>query len=138
MLWSPIIQGIQGVGKSFFGTLLRLVLGNMNVGTVSPSQAISNFNGWATGVMVNILEELRISGKNRHEVSNAIKPLITDTYIQINEKSVKAYSALNTTNYIAFTNFKDALPMTEGDRRWWMIYCPIENLNDITSKTNRA
>jgi len=131
ILWSPVIQSIPGVGKSMFGELLGLVLGDRNVGVVSPQQAVSSFNGWATNVCVNVLEELRIQGHNRYEALNAVKPLITDKKIQINEKNVKPFTTLNTTNYICFTNFKDALPLDENDRRWWVIFTEITSLDDI-------
>ena len=124
------------MGKSFFGELLRYCLGDSNVGTVSSSQVISNFNSWATGVCVNVLEELRIKGKNRYQVINSLKPLITDRMIQINEKGVKQYTTYNTTNYICFTNHKDAIPIDKDDRRWWIIFVPINSLDEMSNILN--
>jgi len=131
ILWSPVIQSIQGVGKSFFGELLRCCLGDRNVGTVSPTQVVSDFNGWATGVTVNVLEELRVKGRNRHDAVNSLKPLITDRMIQINDKGVKQFMTYNTTNYICFTNFKDSIPLDSDDRRWWVIFVPIDSLDEM-------
>lgn len=133
--WSPVIQSIEGVGKSFFADLLRACLGNVNVGTVSPTQAVSAFNSWATNVVVNVLEELRITGHNRHDAVNALKPLITDPMIQINKKSVAQYSTYNTANYICLTNFKDAIPLTATDRRWWVVFVPIDDLSEMEAIT---
>jgi hypothetical protein len=101
------------------------------VGTVSPSQVVNNFNGWATNVSVNVLEELRVVGNNRYDAINSLKPLITDSSIQINDKAVKQYNTANTTNYICFTNFKDALPLDDNDRRWWVIFVPADDLQDV-------
>ena len=131
VLWSPVIQSIQGVGKSFFGELLRICLGDRNVGTVSPTQVTNSFNGWATNVVVNVLEELRVKGHNRYDVINSLKPLITDRMIQINDKGVKQYMTYNTTNYMCFTNYKDSLPLSDDDRRWWVIFVPIQSLDDL-------
>lgn len=131
ILWSPVIQSIQGVGKSFFGELLRMCLGDRNVGTVSPTQVVSDFNGWATNVIVNVLEELRVKGHNRHDAVNALKPLITDRMIQINEKGIKQFMTYNTANYICFTNYKDAIPLDEDDRRWWVIFVPVSSLKQM-------
>ena len=131
VLWSPVIQSIPGTGKSFFAELLRNVLGDRNIGTVSSSQVTSNFNAWATNVVVNVLEELRVQGHNRYEAVNSLKPLITDRIIQINDKGVTPYRTLNTSNYICFTNHKDALPLDDNDRRWWVIFVPISSLVDI-------
>ena len=134
LLWSPVIQSIPGIGKSFFGRLMAAVMGDDNVGTVGTSQVVSSFNGWAFGKCVNILEELRIAGHNRHEAVNALKPLITDRTIQINEKGIRTFGAINTTNYICFTNYRDALPVDKNDRRWWVVFVDVENLSDVGSE----
>lgn len=131
ILYAPFIQSIEGIGKSLLGGLLRACLGPQNVGTVSPSQITSQFNGWAQGVLVNLLEEVRIRGHNRYDGLNAVKPLITDNYIQINEKGVKAYTTYNCTNYLCFTNHKDALPLGETDRRWWVIFIKYQTIEQF-------
>lgn len=131
ILWAPIIQSIEGIGKSFFGELLRCCLGDRNVGSVAPKQVMSDFNAWAVNVSVNVLEELRVKGQNRYEVTNSLKPLITDRIIQINDKGVRPYTTYNTTNYLCFTNYKDCIPLTETDRRWWVIFVPIESLDQL-------
>lgn len=131
ILWCPLIQGVEGIGKSFFGELLRVLIGQKNVGEVSPREAISSFNGWATNVAVNVLSELRIAGHNRYEALNALKPLITDKNIQINEKGVPQYQAVNVTNYICTTNYKDAIPLDGNDRRWWVTFANFNNIEEF-------
>lgn len=133
ILWAPIIQSIQGVGKSFLGELLRSCLGDNNVGSVAPRQVTSDFNGWATDVVVNILEELRVMGHNRYEAVNALKPLITDRMIQINDKRVRHFVTQNTANYMCFTNYKDCIPLEHDDRRWWVLFVEIESVSDLKS-----
>ena len=129
--WAPLIQSIQGTGKSFFTKLLRGVLGDNNVGVVMPSQVMKDFNGWAVGRIVNVLEELRMVGQNRHTAANALKPLITDEIIQINDKGISQFTTYNTANYICFTNFQDALPMEAHDRRWWVIFAPVSTMAEF-------
>ena len=135
VLWSPIIQSIPGTGKSFFGNLLRSCLGMRNVGLVSTDQVVSTFNAWATNVSVNVLEELRIVGRNRFDAVNKVKPMITDKFIQINDKGIRPYITRNTTNYICFTNHKDCIPVGDDDRRWWVIFVPLKKLTEITKFT---
>jgi hypothetical protein len=136
ILWSPLIQSAEGVGKSFLGDVLRCGLGMGNVGVVNPQQLTTTFNNWAGGVCVNVLEELKIRGHNRHEALNALKPLITDKFIQINTKGVSAYTLPNVTNYIAFTNSMDALPLSAADRRWWVIQCPLVHFSEVPDHEN--
>jgi hypothetical protein len=131
ILWAPVIQGIQGVGKTWVAELLRTVLGSANVGVVSPSVVVGDFNDWAVGTQVNVLEELRLQGRNRYDAVNALKPMITDSTFQVNPKGVRAYLAYGVANYICFTNFKDALPLDATDRRWWVVFCEVESLDEF-------
>lgn len=131
LLWVPVIQSVEGIGKSFFRELLQLCLGVSNVGVVNPSQVVSQFNGWACRKLVNVLEELKVTGHNRHEAANALKSLITDSTIQINEKGIRPYVTNNTVNYLCFTNYKDFLPVTDKDRRWWITFSPFENKDEM-------
>lgn len=135
--WGPCIQSIQGTGKTFLGDLITELLGLANVNVVSPTQVASQFNGWANGACVNVLQELRIVGHNRYDVVNALKPLMTDKVIMVNPKGVQQYQTINTTNYIATTNFKDAIPLDDDDRRWWIIFMPIEHKDDFFKLTGQ-
>lgn len=132
ILWSPVIVSKQGLGKTYFSEVLRVCLGDANVGTVSPTQVTSDFNGWATNVIVNVLEELHIVGHNRYDVVNALKPLITDRIIMINDKGIKQYNTYNTANYLCFSNRKDCIPITEDDRRWWVIFSEADNIEEAS------
>lgn len=134
ILWCPLFQSFEGMGKSFFGNLLEACLGSDNVGTVVSDQVNSSYNGWATGKCVNVLQELKVQGQNRHEVANALKPLITDRTIQVCDKYLRAYNTRNVTNYIAFTNYRDAVPISETDRRWWVIFSPVRSMEDLSAK----
>lgn len=134
ILYAPLIQSIDGMGKSFFTKLFKAMLGNENVGVINPQAAVSAFNGWAMGKCINVIEEIRIKGQNRHEAVNALKPLITDETIQINKKGVNQFEVNNTTNYIAFTNFKDSLPLTEHDRRWFVIFVEVNDISELPDR----
>lgn len=123
--YSPCIQGIQGCGKSYFGNLLSLVLGSSNVGIIRSEDVANNFNSWAIGKCVNIIEELKFVGMSRDDVMEKTKSPITDDKISIEKKGKDIGSKTNITNYISFTNHRDALPLTDSDRRWWIIFCPI-------------
>lgn len=131
ILWSPLIQGIEGIGKSFIGLAARAMLGNNNVKTVSTTELASIYNAWAQGACLVIADEIRIAGHNRHDIINRLKPLITDPYIQISEKHVTAYNTTNVSNYFCTTNYKDAVPLTATDRRWWILFSEHETVADF-------
>lgn len=129
--WSPIIKGIQGDGKSTIGKLISAVLGPDNVSEISPKAITTDFNGWAEGCCVGVLDEIRISGHNRHDIADRLKPFISNDRVAIHRKGVDEYTAVNTVNYIAFTNHDDALPLEDSDRRWFVIFTPFRSKEQL-------
>jgi len=132
ILWVPLIQSVEGVGKSLIGNLLiNHVFGTQNAGVVDSVIIAEKNNSWASSKMLRILEEIKLSGHNRYEVLNQLKPLITNPTITRVEKFEVSMEVRNTCNFIAFTNFKDALPIDEHDRRWWLVFSPIDSLDQL-------
>ncbi len=129
--FAPLIKGIEGDGKTVLLEMLATMLGEPNVKVVGPQVLLGQFNGYAEGSCVVGLEEIRIAGHNRHDALNALKPLITNSTVDIHKKGVDAYNALNVTNYIAFTNHGDALPLSSSDRRWFVIGTPWSSREEM-------
>lgn len=129
--FSPLVKGVEGDGKTVLLQVLAVCLGQPNVRSVTPQVLMSQFNGYAEGVCAVGLEEIRMAGHNRHDAMNAMKPLITNDTVDIHKKGQDSYNALNTVNYIAFTNHSDALPISATDRRWMVIYTPWASLKEM-------
>jgi len=125
VLWAVFMKGIEGDGKSVLGSMMAQAMGAENVGIISPETlAGSNFNDWAVGRCVNVIEEMKMQGHNRHDVYNKIKPLITNPRIEVHGKGNASMTAVNTTNYMGFSNHIDALPLNSGDRRQLVLFTP--------------
>lgn len=131
--FAPLIKGVEGDGKSVLSKLVKAVIGDSNVKIISAEAISSNFSGWATDAAVGVLEEVRIVGHNRYEIMNKMKPLITNDSISVHPKGFEEYNAPNTMNYMAFTNYSDALPLQETDRRWWPIFTPWNSREEMQS-----
>lgn len=129
--WAPLIKGIEGDGKSFLGTLMASLLGRSNVRDVSPTVLGTDFTGWAEGACVAVLEEIKLTGHNRYDILNALKPFLTNTSVEIHRKGRDPYGAENTQNYIAFTNHADALPLSDTDRRWMVLHTPYSTIEEF-------
>lgn len=128
VLWAPFIKGIEGDGKSVLGTMIAAAMGHENVGTVSPEVLSgSNFNDWAAGRCVNVMEEMKLNGHNRHDTYNKVKPLITNPRIELHGKGKASKTVINTCNYIGFSNHADALPLNKHDRRNFVLFTPFGN-----------
>ena len=125
--WSFMIQSGPGAGKGTLGEIMEAVLGPVNVKIISPIQMAANFNEWAVGSAFGIFNEVHIPGDRRDAVMNAIKPLISDKIISLNLKNRDGECrANNYTNYLSFTNFKDAAHLAAEDRRWCIIFAPMQ------------
>lgn len=131
VLWAVLVKGVEGDGKSVLGSMIAQAMGHINVGIISPeTMAGSNFNDWAKGRCVNVLEEIKIPG-HRHDVYNKIKPLITNPRIEIHGKGKASTTVINTTNYIGFTNHDDAMPLDDKDRRNFVLFTPWRNIDEM-------
>lgn len=135
--WSPVIKGVQGDGKSMVGDLMFAVMGSRNVKMTSNATLSNsgNFTDWATGAAVNFIEEIRLSGKQKHDLFNAMKIFISDTRCEINRKGrVSSGAVVNYTNHWANTNYSDALPIEPKDnRRWMVVFSPYSNIQEAVS-----
>lgn len=121
--YAILLQGVEGDGKSFFGQMLRAVMGVSNVRMVNAHILESPFTDWAVGQCVACIEEVRlIKHQNKYEIINRIKPFVTNDYIEIHPKGKAPYNARNTTSYLLFTNYKDALPIDEDSRRYLILF----------------
>lgn len=132
--FSPLIQGIPGDGKSFVGKLMAYTMGQPNVSIISAQSVNSNFSAWAQGCCLGVMEEIRMQGANRFEALNALKELITNDTVAVIGKGRDQINVPNTINYLATTNFRDALPLDDGDRRWMVIFTQWKNIAEFEMK----
>lgn len=129
--YAPLIQGVQGDGKSFFAFLLSAVMGAPNVRMGNAHILEGSFTGWAEGQCVMAIEEIRLIGHNRYDVLNRVKPFITNSVIEIHPKGRNPYNVENTTNYLLFTNYRDAMPLSENERRFLVLFSQWQTADDL-------
>lgn len=119
--WAPLIYGGEGTGKTFYSEMMRAVLGTSNLTPISARQLAQQFTGWAEGKKMVVFEEIRLSGQNRYEILDAVKPYITNDTVDVRRMRTDPYAIDNVTNYLLFTNHADALPLALGDRRYFVL-----------------
>ena len=131
--WAPLWKGVEGDGKSLMGSLMASVMGRVNVRNVSPKVLGTDFTGWAEGAALVVMEEIKLTGHNRYDILNALKPFITNDSVEVHSKGKDGRDSVNVTNYIAFTNYADALPLTDTDRRWWIVFTPFASSQEMAA-----
>ncbi|GAB3629271.1 hypothetical protein PTE30175_05204 [Pandoraea terrae] len=130
-----LVKGAEGDGKSvIFHEMMREIMGKENVAEVSQIELHEKFNSWGIGKAVRVLEEIKVAGKNRYDVLNAVKPLITNPTVRTVAKGGNGVSSPNTTNYVGLTNHEDALPISNVDRRWWVVFTPYAHRSELAAK----
>jgi hypothetical protein len=129
--WSILLQGTEGDGKSFFGEMMRMVLGHSNVKSITGTILETPFTGWAAGCVLACVEEVRMVGENRYAILNKIKPNITNKYVDVHRKGKDVVNEPNTVNYLMFTNYKDALPLEKDGRRYCVLFSKWQRKPDL-------
>jgi hypothetical protein len=120
ILWAMLLQSAPGVGKSYFGDIMRVLLGERNVSSPSNDDIHETFTGWAKNCSLVIIEELMARG--RLELMNRLKPMITQPLITVREMYRPPYSQPNCFNLLMFTNHENAVTPGRDDRRYCIIY----------------
>ncbi len=129
--YAPLIQGVQGDGKSFLAFLLSATMGAPNVRMGNAHILEGSFTGWAEGQCVMALEEIRLIGHNKYDVMNRVKPFITNKVIEIHPKGRNPYNVENTTNYLLFSNYRDAMPLSENERRFLVLFSQWQSSDQL-------
>ncbi len=131
--WAIVLQGVQGDGKSLLAEMMQHVLGLTNVRTMNPQTLESSFTGWAVGQCMTFIEELKINNSLKYDILNNMKPYITNSAIEVTCKGKDPMVAINTTNYFALTNFKDAIPIDDNDRRYCILFSQWQRKDKLLS-----
>lgn len=129
--WAIVIQGPEADGKTWFAEMMAAVLGGPNVKIIDPDLLRHPFTDWAEGSMLTVIEEIRLHGAARYEILDKLKPFITNDTIAIHPKGKKAYQVHNTAAYLAFTNYRDAMPLDGGDTRYFLIASPRQRKEEV-------
>ena len=114
-----LVGETMGTGKSFIVQVLEQLVGDKNTQRPKNSSLKGDFNGWAFQCKLAIIEELMQIG--RREVANELRDLITERVIEINIKNMPSFKTENYMGIAATSNHPDALPLDEGDRRWFVL-----------------
>lgn len=125
--WAVFIQSEEGAGKTFIPQAMKAVLGERHVRSVSNETIKKGWNEWSVGSQLVAIEEIRAVGTSRHEIMNVLKQLITNSTMSVDQRNRDTREASNCTNYLVFSNFQNALAITPGNRRYFVIKSPLQS-----------
>jgi len=115
--------GAAGSGKGLVVDIFSRVLGLGNCSlNVSDTILQSSFNSYANATQLIHLNEITSDFHSRHGVAGRVKAMITDPFIQINQKNMPEFTVMNFANIIMNSNNVAPMELDMDDRRWNMIF----------------
>ncbi len=130
--WAFMLQSAEGIGKTVFYELMKHALGNMYVYTPKAQELVSSgskFNAWMRGKLCIVVNEIKVD--ERRELIEILKPMITDAEVEVQGKGQDQEMEDNPANWLLFSNYKDAVPISINGRRYCITYSALQSLKDI-------
>lgn len=145
-LTSILFNSIQGLGKNTLFEYIGRLLGYFLV-TTNIDNLFGDFNESLRCKIFVIVNE--VSGKETTKYKEKMKSLITDSYININEKYKNTQHIKNNVNMIMFTNNQCPVMIEDMDRRYVCIkghhqvksidfFERLYSVMDMTTKKGKA
>lgn len=128
--WAPVIQGVEGNGKTFLSRCVAEAIGRRYVHWPKASKIAKDFNGWMVGKTFFAVEDIHTS--ENVDVIEQLKPMITGgDGLEIERKGIDQTSEEICGNFIFNTNHKNGLRKTRNDRRFAVLYCAQQSVEDL-------
>jgi len=130
--WAPVIQSTEGIGKNLFKLIMERGLGETYVYHPDAKQLVDSgakFNAWMREKLFIIANEIKVDEKR--DLVEILKPMISETRIELQAKNVDQAIEDNFANWMFFTNHKDAIPINRNGRRYAVFFCAIQSIDDL-------
>lgn len=131
--WWPVVQGTKGNGKSMLINVMTAALGERyshNVKADSVIKTGNQFNDWIVGKLFLGFHEIR-SSEGRRDFVEIMKDSVTEKRLSTEGKGLGQGTSDNRANGLMCTNWKDACPVDDDERRWGIFYCAQQSMDDL-------
>ena len=114
-----VILGNQGTGKNVFTNVIcKLMARYANENVTSIESVVGKFNAVLENKKLLVLNELQSIDANKYLNSDALKSVITDAKININQKNEPKRLTENVSNFIMVSNNNIPIKIETTDRRY--------------------
>lgn len=130
--WAPLLQSNEGAGKNVFKHVMSHVMGSQYSYAPKAKEMKSSgtkFNAWMERKLFIIVDEVKTDEKR--ELVETLKDMISEDEIEIQGKGVDQRQSDNLSNWLFFSNHKDAIPIDKNGRRWAIFYSAIQTVEDL-------
>lgn len=123
--WAILMIGAHGTGKTAMSAPLIAALGSRNV-QLGSAKGVNNGGGFMDWVarqhLLGVVSDFSVTGINKFETSEAIKPVISDDMVSITLKGKADIVYRNYASYIMSTNVREPIPISATERRWFVLF----------------
>lgn len=128
--YCPLVQGVQGNGKSLFAIYLEFCLGARYCHRATPEAVHQQFNSWIYAKLFISMQEVLIPHSSR-DIFDSLKSCITDKLQGIEPKHQEQRTKEVCANFFLLSNHKDAIQKTQDDRRFATFYSRQQTEEDL-------
>lgn len=128
--WTPIVQGVEGNGKTFISMAATFAVGPRYTHWPAAAKLGNQFNSWMYRRLLYCVEDFG-PAKNRDEVMEQLKPMITGENLEIEGKGIDQENREICGNFLINTNHKGAARKTKNDRRLCVLYTAQQHVDDL-------
>lgn len=127
-----MIAETHGIGRNWMASVLTRVLRGYVRASLSLQQLFEkSFNGTISQKLLAVVDEVHERHTcDRYAVANRLRQLITAEHSEINAKCGGNWIEHNCIRWLFFSNYLDALPVGDGDRRIEFIENPKECMSE--------
>ena len=128
--WCPLLQGVEGNGKSLISRCAAAAVGNRYTHWPAADKLGAQFNAWMPNKVLACVEDIYVPESKRH-IWEKLKPMITGDMQEIEAKGVDQDIRNIVVNFILNSNHKDAVRKTRNDRRLAIFYTAQQSEADV-------
>lgn len=129
-LWSPVLQGTKGNGKSIWSEILTYCVGEEYTWKPKPKKLDAQFNSFLRNrVFINV-DEMHMFSK--YEILDTLKDYITGTTQEVEQKGIDSQMDSDyCANWFFSCNPKDAVIKERDDRRFAVFFTAQQSREDM-------
>lgn len=128
--WCPMIQGVEGNGKTFFTNCMAFIFGDDYFYSPRAEEISNKFNSWMFGKIFISIEDIYFPA-SKVDIFETLKPLLTGQKQEVEFKGHDKVMKTVCANFLINSNHKDGIRKTANDRRIAPFYTAQQCKDDL-------
>lgn len=119
--WAPLIQGVEGNGKTFFTLCVMMAIGERYTHMPPAHEIGEKFNDWLFDKIFIGVEDIYVP-EQKAELIEILKPMITGE--RLSKRAMQSSQVMDRlcANFIFNSNYRNAVRKTNNDRRFAVFF----------------